>query len=74
MTRGGDGALPSRGARSGALRHVAAVEPTSARRWVQSRWTHDSTGAHLIREVGSEVVEHVTASEPTLIRRHGLES
>jgi hypothetical protein len=40
---------------------------------VQSHWTRGSVGVHVGREAGSGAVGHVTASEPTLTGRQGLE-
>jgi hypothetical protein len=40
--------------------HVAAPEPSSARKWVQICWTRGGTGALLGREAGSRAVGHMT--------------
>jgi hypothetical protein len=41
---------------------------------VRSLETHGGTGAHLSREVRSGATGHVSASEPTLAKKRGLES
>jgi hypothetical protein len=66
------GALLCREARSKAKGHVAALEPTSARRGgVRCRRTHGSVEAHLSKEVGFGAVGHMTALKPTSAKRWG---
>jgi hypothetical protein len=82
MTHDSAGTHLSLKVRSGAIGHVAALEPSSVGRRspesppqaggeVRSREARSSAGAHLNREARSGALEHVTASEPTSTERRG---
>jgi hypothetical protein len=55
--------------RSGAIGHVAALEPTSVEGEVRSHRICDNARAHPSWEVRSEAIRHVTVPEPTLTGR-----
>jgi hypothetical protein len=53
----------------GAVGHVAALELPSQEGRAKSHGTHDSTGAHLVKEARSRAEGHMVASELTSARR-----
>jgi hypothetical protein len=66
------GAHLDREARSGAEKHVIALELSSRGGRARSHGTRGSGGAHLGSEVRSRVAGHVAAPEPTSVGRCGL--
>jgi hypothetical protein len=65
VTHGTTGALPSREARSGALRHVVAPEPSQVGGEVRNHGARGNAGSRFDREAGSRAIGQVAAPEPS---------
>jgi hypothetical protein len=65
VTHGTTGALPSREARSGALRHVVAPEPCQVGGEVRNHGARGNAGSRFDREAGSRAIGQVAAPEPS---------